>query len=385
MWRKVKQEPKDIVEMELERSDKDEEAVFERGAVGGVQVKTEPGEKRRISTSEVVYVDDEEYNYSDVRLAEKKEWVRRAKSLGFDGDKTSNASISSLATACRTGLLGDVPDPVTAGIFEQMERKVCVCGDHENNAIRKRFEFFEYYSIAVVVSQTGLDLEGLEIIPGDEAVDSEGCESDLSDTEAIREEAFQDDALRVAAHLGLLDPTTKVLTEDQAKRIQERIDMRELCKGYGLLAKASRVQAKGFAMISSVLARNPAMSILSASLEGFQGGNNQSTQSQSQSGQPSSQLYKPVPVVQPGPIKGPMKIPGEKGFFCRFCKDNFNTWETADSHTRRFHTGDFYVCGCGEYKTPNRAVLRTHRRTCVALKGKSEVKEEKVEGLSDSV
>lgn len=116
MWKAVKREPED---MELERSD--DSASMEakdEGAVGGVgvrKVKAEP-----------LYIDDEEWSYSDIRLAEKAEFLRKAKSLGWKGDLTTGKCMSKLVTAARTGQLGDVPDPVTAGILEQMEKQVCI-------------------------------------------------------------------------------------------------------------------------------------------------------------------------------------------------------------------------------------------------------------------
>lgn len=214
------------------------------------------------------------------------------------------------------------------------------------------------------------------MVPDDEPIDSDGCISDLSSDEEAREEEFGDDGLRVAAHLGLLDPNTKVLSEAEAKSTQEKIDMKELCIGFSLLAKASKISARGCQKISTVLARNPTMQTLAnsisgvkiegpAKIEGPEGAASTST----------SEGYKPLPLVRAGPVTTPKTIKGESGFFCRFCDENFKAWETADSHTRKFHTGEYYSCGCGLYKTPNRAVLRNHKKMCmsrVKQEGKTE-------------
>lgn len=220
-------------------------------------------------------------------------------------------------------------------------------------------------------------MEGIEIVPGDEAVDSDGCNTDVDEDERETEELLGDDALLVAAHLNFLDPDTKVINEDEARSVQQKIDMKELCRGYALLSKASKLQSRGYSIISSVLQRNPEMSVLSSTLAGVKiEGVGQ------REGQSVSQGYKPVPVVKAGVVSAPKSIKGQKGFFCRFCNEQFTVWETADSHTRRFHTGEFYVCGCQAFKTPNRSSLRQHRKVCKAMKGESgSVKLEKVEGL----
>jgi hypothetical protein len=67
---------------------------------------------------------DEEVDYDEMLRAERLEFVRKAKLLGYNGSLTPETAISRLVEAAQSGELQNVPDPVTAGIFEQMERKV---------------------------------------------------------------------------------------------------------------------------------------------------------------------------------------------------------------------------------------------------------------------
>lgn len=104
----IKQEPQ---EMEVEE-----------GAVGGaIGDQRKP---RRI-LPELIVIDDEEYSYSEIRYAEKKEFIRKARKLGYHGDLTTGDAKSKLVKAVTTGQLGPVPDPISAGILEQMEQQVC--------------------------------------------------------------------------------------------------------------------------------------------------------------------------------------------------------------------------------------------------------------------
>lgn len=204
--------------------------------------------------------------------------------------------------------------------------------------------------------QSGIDLShGVQAVIDDEDINSDSCLTDLSEDEADREAAFQQRTAEVAAHLDILDPhPPNVLSEADARRIQDVIDMQEITEGFALLAKASKIQQKAYSKISAVLGRNPAMSPLACTMQG----------AAAQSDWKMSEGSKPVPVVQAGPITAPMAIKGEKGFNCRFCSDRFSCWESADSHTRKFHTFEKYACNCGKFKTTNRGSLRYHARTC---------------------
>lgn len=68
--------------------------------------------------------ENDEADYDEVLQAERSEFIRKAKALGYRGSLTAETAVSRLVHAAQTGKLRKVPDPVTAGIFEQMEQQV---------------------------------------------------------------------------------------------------------------------------------------------------------------------------------------------------------------------------------------------------------------------
>lgn len=67
---------------------------------------------------------DEDLDYDEILRVERVDFVRRARALGYEGCLTPETAVSRLVRAAQTGELQNVPDPITAGIFEQMERQV---------------------------------------------------------------------------------------------------------------------------------------------------------------------------------------------------------------------------------------------------------------------
>lgn len=72
--------------------------------------------------------DEEDVDLSELEMREKAEFVSGARSLGYAAKMENVAAIRQLVIKdVMSGRVSDkmIPDPVSAGIKEQVERKVC--------------------------------------------------------------------------------------------------------------------------------------------------------------------------------------------------------------------------------------------------------------------
>lgn len=125
-----------------------------------VKVKEEPVEGSSVSESvrrmfqsgetDVVYLTDsdeegQEMDLSELEMKEKQEFLRGARAMGFEADyEKADAIRKQVIKSVMSGFVPDalVPDPLTAGIREQVEKQVS-----QWNIVRKSTDIYEFLRI----------------------------------------------------------------------------------------------------------------------------------------------------------------------------------------------------------------------------------------------
>lgn len=210
----------------------------------------------------------------------------------------------------------------------------------------------------------------LAALKGDEKVESDDeLASYASDDEVEREEETQDDVYKTGRHLHILPmaPPAPLLSDNSCKAL----DMATLTEAFTKLAKARKVQGQAYKKIAEVLSRNPEMATLAQALEPM---------AVESPFLPSTAVHVSVPPTKKGtpqvlaPISDnpPHRHTDGINWACHYCEDVFTTWDSADSHTRKRHTGVKYgPCPeCLRFTTFSSGSFRGHKITCRSLMSK---------------
>jgi lipopolysaccharide biosynthesis regulator YciM len=165
-----------------------------------------------------------------------------------------------------------------------------------------------------------------------------------------------DDPAKVAAHLGLLSKDLTVLAPQQAKEVQDALDLQELTRAMTMLAKAREVEAKALKKIAEVIRRQPSLAALAAAIGPL---------SVLREVKPELQSASPTSVLQAGKLSTPMRD-GDR-WKCRHCEFVAKTYETVEGHTRKGHTREPIkekCSNCGRGGWLHHGSLRTHQLRC---------------------
>lgn len=217
------------------------------------------------------------------------------------------------------------------------------------------------FTHAKLLFQAGIKL----YIKGDEPCHSDDdMVSFGSDDELEREEELEDSEYKVAAHLKILDLKPPIMLREPAE--QEAVDISELTDAFTKLAAARKLQAKANNKIAAVLCRNPSLSSLAQALEPV---NIQTPYLPLASHFHLPATKRGTPQVMSVVDDNPVRAPDGIKFACHYCKLEFGSWDSADSHTRKTHTGVKYgPCPhCWKWSSFSAGSFRGHKIMCASL------------------
>lgn len=198
------------------------------------------------------------------------------------------------------------------------------------------------------------------------------CESDeeaisvVSDDEYQREQIVQNNEYKVASNLGILDKSGSSIPRIEVKSEQAH-DIAQLTSAFTKIARARSVQAKAYMDIAAVLARTPSLSMLAQALD--------PVAIDSSFMPPASHLAMPPTKKGTPQILAQIREDNPKrardgvNWVCFYCDQQFTTWDSADSHTRKAHTGVKYgPCPtCLKWSSFNSGSFRGHKIQCKSM------------------